>query len=437
MNSLLLQNREWLIQPEALQSMATSLRGLSEHEFFPKKATENPLLTIEDGIGVIAIEGPILRKPDLIARVFLGATSSEEIGEALREAAGRNDIKAVFLNIDSPGGTVAGTPELAAAVASLNERKPVYAFSSGLMCSAAYWVASQARAIYATPSAQVGSIGVVQAVIDSSAAIDKAGIKVEVFSVGKYKAMGAPGTALTDDQRELIQSNLAEIAAEFHDAVLSRGRAIPAEAMEGQTFSGKQAQRHNLAGMVPDRAEAMRRLKVYHTSVDTKSRVMTTALEDQLLEARTQVDDLTRDHQAQTELLNEASTHVESLRGEVELLAAEIDTLKAECDEAKIQSATLIAQRDAAAGQVATLQSQITELEASQTDFDRKLQLEVARVVASTGTTMPARVTPAGDTNQAADLHSRFAAITDPTEQTAFWRKLTPDQQALILKHQA
>jgi hypothetical protein len=88
-NSLLLQNREWLIQPEALQSMATSLRGLSEHEFFPKKATENPLLTIEDGIGVIAIEGPILRKPDLIARVFLGATSSEEIGEALREAAGR------------------------------------------------------------------------------------------------------------------------------------------------------------------------------------------------------------------------------------------------------------------------------------------------------------------------------------------------------------
>ncbi len=437
MNSLLLQNREWLIQPEALQSMATSLRGLSEHEFFPKQAAENPLLTIEDGIGVIAIEGPILRKPDTIARIFLGATSSEEISEALREAAARPDIKAVFLNIDSPGGTVAGTPELAASVASLNERKPVYAFSSGLMCSAAYWIASQARAIYATPSAQVGSIGVVQAVVDSSAAIDKAGIKVEVFSVGKYKAMGAPGTALTDDQRELIQSNLAEIAAEFHDAVLSRGRAIPAEAMEGQTFSGKQAQRHNLAGMVPDRAEAMRRLKVYHTSVDTKSRAMTTALEDQLLEARTQVDDLARDHQAQTELLNEASTHVESLRGEVELLAAEIDTLKAECDEAKIQSANLIAQRDSAAGQVVTLQSRVTELEASQTDFDRKLQLEVARVVASTGTTMPARVTPAGDTTQAADLHSRFAAITDPAEQTVFWRKLTPDQQALILKHQA
>ena len=417
--------------------MAASLRGLVDRGgFLPKQAAESPLLTIEDGIGVVAIEGPILRKPDLFARIFFGATSAEDIGEALREAGERDDIKAVFLNIDSPGGTVAGTPELAAAVKALNGSKPVYAFSSGLMCSAAYWIASQARAIYATPSAQVGSIGVVQAVIDNSAALDKAGIKVEVFSVGKYKAMGAPGTPLTDDQRELIQSNLAEIAAEFHDAVLSRGRAIPAEAMEGQTFSGKQAQRHNLAGMVPDRADAMRRLRVYHASVDTGSRSMKT-IEDELAEARTQVTNLQRDHQAQTELLNEASTSVDSLRGEVELLAAEIDTLKAERDDAKNQAANLITERDTASARVVTMQSRITELEASQSDFDRKLQLDVARVVASTGTTMPAQVTPAGDASQAADLHARFAAITDPAEQTAFWRKLTPEQQALILKHQA
>jgi signal peptide peptidase SppA len=432
-----IQHREWLIQPEALQSMAASLRGLVDRGgFLPKQASESPLLTIEDGIGVVAIEGPILRKPDLFARIFFGATSAEDIGEALREAGERDDIKAVFLNIDSPGGTVAGTPELAAAVKALNGSKPVYAFSSGLMCSAAYWIASQARAIYATPSAQVGSIGVVQAVIDNTAALDKAGLKVEVFSVGKYKAMGAPGTPLTDDQRELIQSNLAEIAAEFHDAVLSRGRAIPAEAMEGQTFSGKQAQRHNLAGMVSDRADAMRRLRVYHASVDTASRSMKT-IEDELAEARTQVANLQRDHQAQTDLLNEASTSVDSLRGEVELLSAEIDTLKAERDDAKNQAANLITERDSASARVSTMQTRITELEASQTDFDRKLQLDVARVVASTGTTMPAQVTPAGDASQAADLHARFAAITDPAEQTVFWRKLTPEQQALILKHQA
>ncbi len=376
------------------------------------------LLSVEDGVATVSISGPIIRKPDIFARVLMGATDSEEIGAAIQEAASRPDIKAVFLDIDSPGGTVAGTPELAAAVSALDQKKPVYAFSSGLMASAAYWIASQARAIYATPSAQVGSIGVVQAVVDRSAAINAAGIKVEVFSVGKYKAMGAPGTPLTDDQRELIQSNLAEIAGEFHAAVLAKGRAIPPEAMEGQTFSGRQAQRHNLAGMVQDRAEAMRRLKVYHASVDTGARAMTTALEDQLLEARTQVDDLTRDHQAQTELLNEASANVDSLRGEVELLSTQLDTLTGE--------------RDSANEQVTTLQTRITELQASQADFDRKLQLEVARVVASTGTTLPARITPAGDHQQAPQANSlqelvaqydRLVTAKQPEEAAAFYQQ--------------
>jgi signal peptide peptidase SppA len=384
----------------------------------PASATSNKLLSIEDGVGIVAINGPIMRKPDLFARILIGATDTEEIGAAIHEARMRPDVKAVMLDIDSPGGTVAGTPELAAAISALDQRKPVYAFSSGLMASAAYWIASQARAVYATPSAQVGSIGVVQAVVDRSAAINAAGIKVEVFSVGKYKAMGAPGTPLTDDQRELIQSNLAEIAGEFHAAVLAKGRAIPAEAMEGQTFSGRQAQRHNLSGMVPDRAEAMRRLKVYHAAVDTSSRAMTTSLEDQLLEARTQVDDLTRDYQAQTELLTENSTALDALRGEVETLTAQLESLTIE--------------RDSAAQESATLHSRITALQASQADFDRRLQLEVARVVASTGTTLPASITPAGDSQQVPqastlnELVAQYEQIVSdhkPVEAAAFYQQ--------------
>ena len=404
--------------------MAAASRSFLERgAVLPQPRQSSPLLSVEDGIGVVAIDGPILRKPDIFARVLMGATDSGEIGAALREAGARDDIQAVFLDIDSPGGTVAGTPELAATVTSINKHKPVYAFSSGLMCSAAYWIASQARAIYATPSAQVGSIGVVQAVIDDTAALHAEGIKVEVFAVGKYKAMGAPGTPLTDDQRDLIRSNLAEIAQEFHAAVLGSGRSIPAEAMEGQTFRGRQAQHFNLAGMVPDRAEAMRRLRVYHASVDTQSRAMNASPEDMLAEARIQVTDLQRDYKAQAELLAEASTNLDSLRGEVGLLTADLQTLRAE--------------RDGSKAETTTLQSRIAQLQASQADFDTRVQTEVARVVASTGTTLPARVTAAGDATQAAELHAQFAAISDPTAQTVFWRKLTPEQQALILKHQA
>lgn len=90
--------------------MAASLRGFGEPvASLPQAEPPHPLLSVEDGIGVVAIDGPILRRPDLFARVLMGATSSEEIGDALRQAGERPDIKAVFLDIDSPGGTVAGT----------------------------------------------------------------------------------------------------------------------------------------------------------------------------------------------------------------------------------------------------------------------------------------------------------------------------------------
>jgi signal peptide peptidase SppA len=414
------QHREWLIQPDALQAISATFQAqVDRGGVMQPHATQNSLLTIEDGIGVVAIEGPILRKPDLFARVFFGATSSEEIADALHEVEGREDIKAVFLNIDSPGGTVAGTPELASAVARLDKKKPVYAFSSGLMCSAAYWIASQARAVYATPSAQVGSIGVVQTVIDNSAALESRGIKVEVFSVGKYKAMGAPGTPLTDDQRQLISSNLAEIAGEFHTAVLAKGRAIPAEAMEGQTFSGKQAQRHNLAGMVTSRADAMRRLRIYHASVDTGSRVMDTTIEQELAQVRTDLANLQRDHQAQTDLLNEESATVTSLRGEVDSLKAQLNTITGE--------------RDTATAEVSALRKQVADLQASQTDFDQRVQKEVARVVASTGTTLPARVTPQGDgqaqgnpTTSVPELvaeYTRLVNANQPKEAAEFYQQ--------------
>jgi signal peptide peptidase SppA len=404
--------------------MVTAARAFHDRGgVLPNAPPSNPLLSVEDGVGVVAIEGPILRKPDLFARILMGATDSEEIGAALREAGDRDDIKAVFLDIDSPGGTVLGIPELAAAVNSLNERKPVYAFTSGLMCSAAYWIGCQARAVYATPSAQVGSIGVVQAILDDSAALESRGLKVEVFAVGKYKSIGAPGTPLTDDQRELIRGNLAETARDFHAAVLARGRAIPAEAMEGQSFSGKQAQRFNLAGTVPDRTEAMRRFRVYHAAVDTAARAMTTAIEDQFAQAQAQVATLQQESKAQADLLTEAAETTARLQGQLAVLTADLETVRAERDTAKADAATL--------------QTRVTELQASQADFDKRVQTEVARVVASTGTTTPAQVTPAGESTQAADLHARFAAIKDPAEQTVFWRNLTPQQQALILKHQA
>ena len=87
-----------------------------------------------------------MKRPDFFARLLLGATDMEDIEAALIAARDREDVQAVFLDVDSPGGTVNGTPELAALVADVSKAKYTYAFTDGQMCSAAYWIASQADA---------------------------------------------------------------------------------------------------------------------------------------------------------------------------------------------------------------------------------------------------------------------------------------------------
>ena len=328
----LLLKQPWLIQPAALRLMAAASAGVSSDFFERHTPCESELLQVEDGIGFVTMSGPMMRKPDVFSQILFGATDTEELIEALEEALERPDIEAVFLDVDSPGGTVTGTPELAQAVADTCKEKPVYAFSSGLMCSAAYWVASQAQAIYVTPSARVGSIGVVQPVVDESEALRSQGVKVEVFAVGKFKGMGTPGVPLTEEQRLMIQSNLEDVASDFHAAVLSRGRKIPAEAMEGQDFSGKQAQRLNLAGVVRDRAEALRRLRSFHGSsrelarrVDTSTRAMSKPIEDQLAEALTRIQSLESDAAASASLLGEASNAGEQFKLQITSLSGERD----------------------------------------------------------------------------------------------------------------
>ena len=216
----------------------------------PPQPTSPPaLFTVERGVGIVTIHGALMKRPDFFSRLLLGATDMEDVGAALVAARDRQDVQAVFLDVDSPGGTVNGTPELAALVAAVSKAKYVYAFSDGQMCSAAYWIASQADAIYATPSARVGSIGVLLPMLDESKAFEQAGVKVELFAAGKYKSVGVPGVSLTDEQR----------------AVLARGRRITPDVMEGQCFSGRKASYNSLtSGVVQDRATALMKLRERH-----------------------------------------------------------------------------------------------------------------------------------------------------------------------------
>jgi len=240
----------WLITLEAYRNLAAALRTAAPVSPAKETAPAAPY-TAQGGVAVIPIHGTMMRqvRPQLRARADAWGVrlcDMQQTAAALRQAAADTDVHTIILDIDSPGGTVNGTPELAYAVEALSMGKHVYAFTAGQCCSAAYWIASQTDGIYATPSAIVGSIGVILPVLDSSALYEKEGLKVEVFAAGKYKSAGLDGTSLTEEQRERLTRQVNDTWATFKQAV-NRRRSIAEEDMEGQTFYGNEALDRNLA----------------------------------------------------------------------------------------------------------------------------------------------------------------------------------------------
>lgn len=237
---LLNNERMWLLEPDAYARLST----LPQLASIPDADNGGTSPAIQGGLATIPVRGTLLRSASGRERQVLRAygvdyTESAMLARTLTSLETNPDISVVLLDIDSPGGTVNGTPELANAVRSLSRCKHVYAYTAGLCCSAAYWVASQADAIYAAPSARVGSIGVLLPVVDSSEAYSRSGLKVELFAAGRYKGAGMGGTSLSDEQRTLLQEQVNATWAEFRDAVNSR-RSVADADMEGQTFTGRQ-----------------------------------------------------------------------------------------------------------------------------------------------------------------------------------------------------
>ncbi len=135
-------------------------------------------------------------------------------------------IGAIVLDVDSPGGTVAGTVETAAAVRAAAAVKPVVAVANTLAASAAYWIASQARELVVVPSGDVGSIGVMTAHVDASRLYERLGIAVTVVKSDRYKGEGLDFGPLDDDARAHLQSRVDAMHAAFVSAV-AEGRRVP------------------------------------------------------------------------------------------------------------------------------------------------------------------------------------------------------------------
>lgn len=383
----------WLITEAGYEAFAAALQQLIAAKPAPVNGNvSSSLLAVENGIATIPITGPMLRDaPDWLLG-YLGATSMEKIGAAINQAVGREDVRGIILNINSPGGTVNGTPELADTVAEATRTKPVYSFTAGMMASAAYWVGSQANAIYATRSSSVGSIGTLMTRIDISRALEQAGIKVEVFASGKYKGAGVPGTSLTEDQRDLYKDLIAKITDDFKAAILSTGRRIPDEAMQGQVFMGTDIYKNNLALPAPRMEQAVRGLNLLSgISVDKRKRensnssvaITTMDIEAQLKEANDKNAKLEADAKANADLLTEANKKATDAEAKAAKAEAELKVKADELERVKTQNADLTKAN--------------ADLAAKEQDIAKRVAAEAAAIAARSGSGEPVTGKPEGE----------------------------------------
>ena len=201
---------------------------------------------LPNGIAIIPISGVVGKRVGKLERSS-GVMDIDDIGRMIDDAEQDEQVRGILLDVDSPGGTVTGVPEVAAMIRQCV--KPVAAYTETLACSAAYWLASQADIVLSSASATVGSIGVYVAWMDRSREMEAAGIKQELVKAGKYKAMGIPGIPLTEEQRAQLQGNVDDLYGWFARDVTDM-RNVGADAMQGQTFMGHAAAESGLVDMV-------------------------------------------------------------------------------------------------------------------------------------------------------------------------------------------
>jgi len=142
-------------------------------------------------LAIINLNGPII--------------NSDTIIEKIDQAKQNSSIKGVLFKVNSPGGSVPPSVEIAYAIKELKSVKPVVAYASGTMASGSYYASIWANKIIANPGSMIGSIGVIIQSMDASKLLNKIGIKPQIAKMGKYKEVGTPMRIWSDDEKKELQ----------------------------------------------------------------------------------------------------------------------------------------------------------------------------------------------------------------------------------------
>lgn len=187
-------------------------------------------LGLGDKVGLLRIEGPIMDSRKAVADL-----------DALAE---RNDIKAIVLRIDSPGGAIAPTEEIYEKVRKVRASLPVVTSMGSVAASGGYYIAVGSSRIMANKGTITGSIGVIMEYPVMDRLLDKVGVNIETVKSGAMKDAGSPSRPVTEADRRYFQSITQELHQQFIETVAkerSMGLSQVIELADGRVFTGTQS----------------------------------------------------------------------------------------------------------------------------------------------------------------------------------------------------
>ncbi|HEX5330521.1 signal peptide peptidase SppA [Sulfuricurvum sp.] len=238
--------------------LARGLKFIQEHF----KATVLVLIVLwlilpsgEDGITPhnlqkIALTGPILDATSIVTQID--------------EARENKEVKGVLFSIDSPGGAVAPSVEIAYAIKRLSEAKPTVVYAAGIMASGGYYSAIWGNEIIANPGSMIGSIGVIMEGADISGLMEKVGVKTQVVHAGTYKQVGTFDREWSDVERAELDKVIGGTYAMFV-ADVSRARKLDvnrsSEYADAHIFTAAQAQKVGLVDSIGVEYDAKKRVE--------------------------------------------------------------------------------------------------------------------------------------------------------------------------------
>ena len=226
----------------------TDMFAVSEEMFAEEIIEEGDMLS---KIAVLSINGVIQDTGDAESFFESPLYNHQAFMEQLDYVKESDDVKAIILQVNSPGGGVVESAQIHDKIKEIQKetKKPVYVSMGSMAASGGYYVSAPADKIFASPETLTGSLGVIMQGVNYAGLAEKYGVEFTTIKSGPYKDIMSPSRPMTEDERKILQS-MIDNSYEGFVKVISEGRGMSVERVkeiaDGRIYDGRQAKQLKL-----------------------------------------------------------------------------------------------------------------------------------------------------------------------------------------------